>query len=593
MRRVWRSVAVKRPWCARARAARARRGGASARAPPITRSQTMSPPEDALVSFAPLLLSLVLACSGWDNEALALLILCIGISFVGVSFLAARASAILMRYSLRRSASPGLGIGSCSPLLLLSAVAAVRMRMGVSIGPLRAHFWGLVGCAVQPSLALMLPRQLHHRPWLPLVIGHVVAQLVLAVARPAGFDALIAATCLAVHALALAGCVVGARGSFTLGEAAAIAQGLGLLAADTRLMSTCAWAAHLEVAAGLCVLRSSDDLATQALLSGGLALAAGLCAILAILSRARVRPIILSAVFVAVVGIALAAALLPWLTELVGSESLAWLLQSFTAPGRPMLIAYWAAATPLACIAAALVAPQPLAPGSPPPNRIHKARLLLARKLFHFLVVALFSPAIFAHLPLLQQAMAIVLVGFAMLEIIRLFALPPLAAPLTAFLSTFLDARDGGTLILTHTYLLFGCALPIWLSSALPAAQTQAPLATAALTAAPHAGVIVLGVGDAMASLVGVTLGRTCWPNSQKTLEGTGAGAGAMLALTALLLHAGSPDGLPAGAYTWTALGGCTALACLLEAVTDQIDNLFLPVGFLTSLLVAAAIDLA
>ena len=39
---------------------------------------------------------------------------------------------------------------------------------------------------------------------------------------------------------------------------------------------------------------------------------------------------------------------------------------------------------------------------------------------------------------------------------------------------------------------------------------------------------------------------------------------------------------------TWSILGGCTLLACILEAITSQIDNLFLPLFYQTALLIAA-----
>ena len=131
-----------------------------------------------------------------------------------------------------------------------------------------------------------------------------------------------------------------------------------------------------------------------------------------------------------------------------------------------------------------------------------------------------------------------------------------------------------------------------YLPAALPPRKADggmpAPLAAAALAIAPHAGVIVLGIGDAMASLVGVYAGRTRWPRSQKTLEGSGAALVAMLLAMFLILDFGSATGVPFDVHAWAALGTCAASAALLEAVTDQIDNLFLPVGLQTCLIVAA-----
>ena len=89
-----------------------------------------------------------------------------------------------------------------------------------------------------------------------------------------------------------------------------------------------------------------------------------------------------------------------------------------------------------------------------------------------------------------------------------------------------------------------------------------------------------------MASLVGVHLGRTRWPRSRKTLEGSLAAVASMLLLLALLLHLGGE--LPRRAAPWAALAAAVALAAVLEAATSQIDNLFLPLFFCSVLLALA-----
>ena len=52
---------------------------------------------------------------------------------------------------------------------------------------------------------------------------------------------------------------------------------------------------------------------------------------------------------------------------------------------------------------------------------------------------------------------------------------------------------------------------------------------------APLAGLLVLGVGDAIASVVGVLVGRTRWPGTRKTVEGSTAALCTMLAWLVLL----------------------------------------------------------
>ena len=190
-------------------------------------------------------------------------------------------------------------------------------------------------------------------------------------------------------------------------------------------------------------------------------------------------------------------------------------------------------------------------------------------------------------------------------QVVRALSIPPLAAPLSAFLARFLDSRDGGTLVLTHLYLLLGCAVPLWLADALPGihplpgagagagaaagagAGAGAPARSVALDVAPFAGVVVLGMGDAVASVVGIHLGRCRWPGTRKTVEGTAAAAASMLLLLLLLrrlLQGGHAEWL-GPASDWWAAALCTALVCLLEAWTSQIDNLFLPIYYCAVLL--------
>jgi len=46
---------------------------------------------------------------------------------------------------------------------------------------------------------------------------------------------------------------------------------------------------------------------------------------------------------------------------------------------------------------------------------------------------------------------------------VRYFALYPFGATVHVFLSEFLDHKDSGTAILSHFYLLTGCAIGLWL----------------------------------------------------------------------------------------------------------------------------------
>lgn len=119
------------------------------------------------------------------------------------------------------------------------------------------------------------------------------------------------------------------------------------------------------------------------------------------------------------------------------------------------------------------------------------------RKFFHALAVVMFVPGIaidvssrihlgvsadvqpaFTHL-----AFSVAFAAFNFAEYIRYFALWPFGVSVHLFLNEFLDAKDSGTAILSHFYLLTGCASPLWLEG------------SEVLT---FFGVFVLGIGDAL-----------------------------------------------------------------------------------------------
>ena len=91
-------------------------------------------------------------------------------------------------------------------------------------------------------------------------------------------------------------------------------------------------------------------------------------------------------------------------------------------------------------------------------------------------------------------------------------------------------------------------------------------------------------------SCVCVSLLRRCDRRSRKTLEGTAAAIASVLLALAAAVRA--MNGRMPTTRAWVGLSGCTVLACALEAITSQIDNLFLPLFYQTALLIAAAAEL-
>ncbi|KZV97450.1 hypothetical protein EXIGLDRAFT_832857 [Exidia glandulosa HHB12029] len=192
-------------------------------------------------------------------------------------------------------------------------------------------------------------------------------------------------------------------------------------------------------------------------------------------------------------------------------------------------------------------------------KRVPTLGLNARRKFFHALAVVMFVPGIafdpaFTHL---SFSAAFSLFTFA--EYVRYFALYPFGAAVHVFLNEFLDHKDSGTAILSHFYLLTGCAVTLWLEGSSRILE--------------FTGVLSLGVGDAMASIVGKRLGRRRWSAaSGKTLEGTVAFVVSVVLCGLALRALGLVEGFSMWRYAGVALAGG-----LLEALSVQNDNLTLP----------------
>ncbi|XP_045324519.1 dolichol kinase [Leopardus geoffroyi] len=266
---------------------------------------------------------------------------------------------------------------------------------------------------------------------------------------------------------------------------------------------------------------------------------------------------------------------LPWLHRLIRKNPLLWLLQFlFQTETRIYLLVYWSLLATLAC----LVVFYQNAKRSSSESKKHQAPTI-ARKYFHFIVVATYIPGILFDRTLLYVAATICLAVFIFLEYVRYFRIKPLGHTLRSLLSLFLDERDSGPLILTHIYLLLGMSLPIWL---VPRPCTQKGSLGGARALVPYAGVLAVGVGDTVASIFGSTMGEIHWPGTKKTFEGTVTSIFAQIISVALILIFDSGVDLN---YSYAWILGSISIVSLLEAYTTQIDNLLLPLYLLILLM--------
>jgi len=146
-------------------------------------------------------------------------------------------------------------------------------------------------------------------------------------------------------------------------------------------------------------------------------------------------------------------------------------------------------------------------------------------------------------------------------EYVRYYRLPPVGPAMHVAMSHFTDSKDKGSAILTHIYLLLGCLLPILFS-------TNSNLYILS------SGTILLGAGDSGASVFGTRFGKTYWlSESKKSLEGSSA---AFIMMLIFLFFYNQLQFFPIFS---------TLLAIACEGLTDQIDNLYLPIFYLSILL--------
>uniref|UniRef100_A0A914VTJ5 dolichol kinase n=1 Tax=Plectus sambesii TaxID=2011161 RepID=A0A914VTJ5_9BILA len=193
------------------------------------------------------------------------------------------------------------------------------------------------------------------------------------------------------------------------------------------------------------------------------------------------------------------------------------------------------------------------------------------RKFFH-LTVSLIAVAGLQYDPQLTTlAVVLVACAFACIECIRSLQVQPFAGWLDGACIVFLDEQDSHSLILTPFYLLVGVFSPLFLSPAATASQ---------VTLKHFAGVATVGVGDSMAAICGRRFGRTKWPGSRKSVEGSLALVVSQSIALLLAIHLLKKyELLTFGYFCYILLG---AFVCaIVEGVCRSADNIILPfVGY-------------
>ncbi|PKA65407.1 dolichol kinase [Apostasia shenzhenica] len=202
-------------------------------------------------------------------------------------------------------------------------------------------------------------------------------------------------------------------------------------------------------------------------------------------------------------------------------------------------------------------------------SKHNKTERILLRKYYHLVAVLMFVPALIFEPDFLDLAFGTALAVFIVLEMIRVWQILPFGNMVHQFMNAFTDHRDSEILVVSHFSLLLGCAIPKWMSSGF----NDRPLA-------PFAGILSLGIGDTMASMVGHKYGVLRWSKTgKKTIEGTAAGITSVLASCSVLLPLLASTGFILSQH-WLSLVMAVTVTGLLEAYTTQLDNAFIPLVF-------------
>ncbi|OQO13056.1 hypothetical protein B0A48_02520 [Cryoendolithus antarcticus] len=160
------------------------------------------------------------------------------------------------------------------------------------------------------------------------------------------------------------------------------------------------------------------------------------------------------------------------------------------------------------------------------------------RKVFHGTMVVMLLPSTFVDPCASALALSLILAVFLLLEVLRAGQVPPLGKAISRFVAPYVDGRDlRGPVVVSHIFLLIGCAVPLWFSLATALREGDGwELANDQRDVGMIAGVVCVGMGDAAASLVGRRYGRHKWLwVGGKSLEGSAA---FVVAVTAGLLFA-------------------------------------------------------
>lgn len=186
----------------------------------------------------------------------------------------------------------------------------------------------------------------------------------------------------------------------------------------------------------------------------------------------------------------------------------------------------------------------------------------VTRKSFHLLASLVFMSGIIYDVYLTSLAAGIGLGLLILVEALRKLNITPISEALQSAFDVYSDEKDIGSFAMTPIYLYVGLACPLILVPSYEGTTLEL-----------LSGVLTTGVGDTAASWFGSKYGTKKWTNSEKTVEGTIANVLSQVA-TVYVLHL---FGLLRNNTVLIRTMLAASISSVVEAKTDQVDNLILP----------------
>ena len=194
----------------------------------------------------------------------------------------------------------------------------------------------------------------------------------------------------------------------------------------------------------------------------------------------------------------------------------------------------------------------------------------VTRKVYHVFLLLVFVPGLILDPLLLLFCSSILTCVFFITSLIIAYKIPPLGELLSEAVKPYTSSQDTGQFVLTPVYLLLGSSSPLWLHYYRFSSGLIVNINQPHLPIAVYSGLLSVGVGDAVASVVGSKYGKRKVFGTNKTLEGVAASVVSQMGVL-FLFH------LFLG-YTFHLWHLFTVVVVsLAELVTTEIDNLVLP----------------